>query len=672
MTHIHSKGIVRWYDHGLKRKIILQPGVLWQREVCPRRNGMLGNLKQFNHPRSAAMSSDPAATAAEVAALRELLDVASDLSRASLLQLLRQCHGDVAAATARLLDILTMGDHVTPGGSSDYVVDVVDDALCSDPPGDDNADEEVGGPCRGDADHHAITTPTADDRGMAPLTNVAGAGDDGVGGGAVSMPVSHRITLMHGGVRRWWSGAIPAGAATDASHPAPMFSFINEGIRLQPATDDDAWEAAGRRGVRPAPVTITLELGQLDDAAFADVLASWKDETFTSTSEEDDDDNDEDEGTSAARRFLPGRAETSGGGAAAGGAADLAAYLRQVMRESFDERQRRLDQERLDEAIALQLLLDDADADAEHRTEAMTRLEMLAARDREVKAIREEAPAEVRASVSRPKRREKGTADDLSLVGSVARRGRRRDVDKHWKRVSVSMRLPSCVTNVRIQNIVNAALQQRFEAFRVGLGRKSSDAAAIEFAYHGTTDEATKLIAQNGFIAPLKVPVSRFTHSSGNDGWYGNGIYLSPNPDVAACYSRGGMLLVCNVLRGKCYQCPGMMMGARLQSGFHSHESPDHQEWVFFESEQVLPVAIVHFGIRGYASADLRGAKVEHEVTRVPTLVLKPGVGGPGRPAVPVDDDDDADRNGGGQPTKRWQKRQQKLLATRHASSRRR
>jgi len=38
------------------------------------------------------------------------------------------------------------------------------------------------------------------------------------------------------------------------------------------------------------------------------------------------------------------------------------------------------------------------------------------------------------------------------------------------------------------------------------------------------------------------------------------------------------------------------MLGAQLATGYSSHASPDGREWVFFNTAQILPVAVIHFG----------------------------------------------------------------------------
>jgi hypothetical protein len=54
-------------------------------------------------------------------------------------------------------------------------------------------------------------------------------------------------------------------------------------------------------------------------------------------------------------------------------------------------------------------------------------------------------------------------------------------------------------------------------------------------------------------------------------------------------------LLLCKVMLGKPYKCPGMLTGKPLQTGFNSHISPCGQELIIFHSDQILPCYIVHY-----------------------------------------------------------------------------
>ena len=55
-------------------------------------------------------------------------------------------------------------------------------------------------------------------------------------------------------------------------------------------------------------------------------------------------------------------------------------------------------------------------------------------------------------------------------------------------------------------------------------------------------------------------------------GVYGAGMYFSEFPDVSIGYAQGAnKLILCQLLPGQSYPCPGMMGNAPLQLGYDSH-----------------------------------------------------------------------------------------------------
>eukprot|EP00042_Codosiga_hollandica_P036063 m.272465 g.272465 ORF g.272465 m.272465 type:complete len:473 (+) comp54795_c0_seq3:208-1626(+) len=116
-------------------------------------------------------------------------------------------------------------------------------------------------------------------------------------------------------------------------------------------------------------------------------------------------------------------------------------------------------------------------------------------------------------------------------------------------------------------------------------------------AYHGTTARVMPLIVQQGLRMPKEVG-----HRT-DSGYYGAGMYLSPDPLLSLGYSENQRLLICAVLLGKPFMCPDMMHGASLQRGFDSHISPGHNEYVLFQPSQVLPLFVLHLQARPSAPA---------------------------------------------------------------------
>ncbi len=108
-------------------------------------------------------------------------------------------------------------------------------------------------------------------------------------------------------------------------------------------------------------------------------------------------------------------------------------------------------------------------------------------------------------------------------------------------------------------------------------------------AYHGTSEANVKGITSTGFM------LNKLSQGSGDNGWFGCGIYFSQHVQTAMGYCRGKQMIVCAVLMGKVYKCPGRMDGAQLVEGCDSHEDPSGYEWVIYHEESILPVYIIHF-----------------------------------------------------------------------------
>ena len=121
------------------------------------------------------------------------------------------------------------------------------------------------------------------------------------------------------------------------------------------------------------------------------------------------------------------------------------------------------------------------------------------------------------------------------------------------------------------------------------------------WCFHGTAEANIEPIIRNGFdIAKvgsatdpgyLTLLLLNLIHR-----WYGRGIYFSEYASYSLPYIRQGQkLLMCQVLLGKCYQMPTIVMGAPLQPGYHSHCSPDSKEIVAFNAAQMLPTYVIHY-----------------------------------------------------------------------------
>lgn len=144
----------------------------------------------------------------------------------------------------------------------------------------------------------------------------------------------------------------------------------------------------------------------------------------------------------------------------------------------------------------------------------------------------------------------------------------------------------------RVDYVVNPPLLAAFDAKRQEFTRLHGEAAGKPIlAFHGTNDEAAlQSILRHNF------DIARLAAGSGDNGYYGAGIYFSEYTNTALGYAGGGgALLLCKVLPGRQFNCPGGMLGAPLQDGFDSHLSPDGTENVIFDNTQILPCYCVHY-----------------------------------------------------------------------------
>jgi hypothetical protein len=144
----------------------------------------------------------------------------------------------------------------------------------------------------------------------------------------------------------------------------------------------------------------------------------------------------------------------------------------------------------------------------------------------------------------------------------------------------------------KIQRIIKPDLRKRFEAllseYKSKYGNHSPFIKPV-WAYHGTKAIRMPSIEEKGLLVPGTNGVTHATDS----GWYGRGIYLSPNCDVSLGYSDDGRLLICAVLMGKIFKCHNRLDGAGIQPNCDSHESPGGDEYIVFNPGQVLPVFVI-------------------------------------------------------------------------------
>eukprot|EP01124_Arcella_intermedia_P014927 TRINITY_DN21480_c0_g1_i1.p1 TRINITY_DN21480_c0_g1~~TRINITY_DN21480_c0_g1_i1.p1 ORF type:complete len:962 (-),score=266.88 TRINITY_DN21480_c0_g1_i1:38-2923(-) len=149
---------------------------------------------------------------------------------------------------------------------------------------------------------------------------------------------------------------------------------------------------------------------------------------------------------------------------------------------------------------------------------------------------------------------------------------------------------------VSIENVLKPELVIAYEKAweRLKKSRPATESTP-HIAYHGTSADRIDSILEKGLLVPGKGLGKNVTHST-DTGWWGGGIYLSPNPGLSIAYMRtGNKLLMCSVLMGKRFQCTVQIHGADLKEGYDSHMDPSGNEWIIFDPGQVLPCYLITF-----------------------------------------------------------------------------
>lgn len=130
-------------------------------------------------------------------------------------------------------------------------------------------------------------------------------------------------------------------------------------------------------------------------------------------------------------------------------------------------------------------------------------------------------------------------------------------------------------------------------------------AARILVVYHGTGQQNFSKIVDGN----LKVPGggSGVRHATDN-GYYGKGVYTTPDVNLALGYARGGCVFVCLALPGRQFSASLHDRGKACRAGYDSHYGGHGKELVFFSSNQLLPVFLVDAAQAGRASAGANAA----------------------------------------------------------------
>jgi hypothetical protein len=140
------------------------------------------------------------------------------------------------------------------------------------------------------------------------------------------------------------------------------------------------------------------------------------------------------------------------------------------------------------------------------------------------------------------------------------------------------------------ERIDNPLLKRRFKERQKAIARlRGLRKAKVKVAFHGTRNENIPSIVKNALRTEY---LGRHT---GDRGWYGAGCYLTPRILYAGEYASSAPILLFDVLPGRVDTAAEHPRdeGTTVQAGYDSHRSPCGQEWVFFDSDQLLPRYII-------------------------------------------------------------------------------
>jgi len=147
---------------------------------------------------------------------------------------------------------------------------------------------------------------------------------------------------------------------------------------------------------------------------------------------------------------------------------------------------------------------------------------------------------------------------------------------------------------------VNQKLLTNFLDKMQRMAGSSNHDVRLVFGYHGTSKASRDMIVQKNFS------LKSLGNSSGNQGWFGRGIYFARRAYTAFNYNKnsdgtlGTDLLVSLVCLGKVFFVPGpetednKYHGEEIRPGCSAHLSPWGKEFVVNNPRQILPCCILH------------------------------------------------------------------------------
>lgn len=179
-------------------------------------------------------------------------------------------------------------------------------------------------------------------------------------------------------------------------------------------------------------------------------------------------------------------------------------------------------------------------------------------------------------------------------------------------------KVPKCYDVINVENVLRPDLAMRFEKMQryfyqkyvarvenrkdlkhLRLQQHVLKLADIRPAFHGTRMVNVGKIVRSGLLVPGEQSGVRVLSGSR----YGQGIYSSPDPNLALCYAGSGYedvksikLMVVAVLMGKEKKIMDgeEPWGGKCTEGFDSHISEDGSQFVVFNEAQILPCYVLH------------------------------------------------------------------------------
>eukprot|EP01095_Lingulamoeba_sp_RSL-Kostka_P000321 TRINITY_DN1048_c2_g1_i2.p1 TRINITY_DN1048_c2_g1~~TRINITY_DN1048_c2_g1_i2.p1 ORF type:complete len:434 (-),score=142.54 TRINITY_DN1048_c2_g1_i2:83-1384(-) len=185
--------------------------------------------------------------------------------------------------------------------------------------------------------------------------------------------------------------------------------------------------------------------------------------------------------------------------------------------------------------------------------------------------------------------------DDLNIV----------DEHKLMKLARKYCRKSDDPNNIKIYKVMKPTLLKKFEEKQREFSEKydsifNRHRAKPVMAFHGSKSSLIQSIMNIGLVIPGIGDGKGIPHST-DSGWYGNGIYLTPDFKRARAY--GNRVLVCSVLLGRMYRCSSFieLSGKEgVKPGYDSHREASFnlfygREYVVFDPAQVLPCYLIEF-----------------------------------------------------------------------------